>query len=493
MNNDNINLKNRENKEVTLVFTPFSIEDNIDDKEVDRYKNQIFNLWKESAKNQNPNISYIDEILPTNTNPISLGQLCIITYLKKHNIKVNYIYGDYWIMKKNYTLEQFIEYIIDTSKNSCMIGFYSMTPTINVTLHLMKAIKSKLPNIVTVLGGPHGTYVDELTLNDNYFVDVVARSEGEKTILEIVNAIYEKNKDFSEVLGITYRENKIVKRNNDRDLINEQEIPTPYYSVLPRDFNCLLTVMYARGCPYSCKFCAEGNMWRHKLRYRNPQDVANEIKYINDNCIQRVIHVCDSEIDSIPSKLEELLDCIIRMNLDCKLTVNLRCDAFKRINKRIIDKMKKAGIVAYLIGSESASDQMLKIMGRNSTFLDFIKTIELLKNNDAGFIFPGVMVGFPGETVDTINITKKEFLSLLDNRMVDYFFPRVFIPYPGSQPYMNPEKYDIKVSLNFDDYVRYGVNQPFVSNLLSQEDLKCEMFKFYQEIVDHYKILKEKS
>jgi len=386
-------------KEITLVFTPFTPEEDLDDAEVNAYKNRIFEAWKKKAKRESLNVTYIDEILPTDTAPISLGQLCLISYLQKHGVHVNYIYGDYWIKKKRLTAREFEEMIVRISKNSCMVGFYSMTPTIGRTIDLIEALKKDLPQTITVLGGPHGTYADIEALETWKSLDVVARGEGEETLLELIDAITEKNGDLSTVKGITYRAKEKIRRNPDRDLIAAEEIPAPEYSVLPEDFNCLLLVMYARGCPYTCRFCAEGKIWRHRLRFRNPAVVADEIQYIVEHWKQRVIHICDSEIDAVPSKLEELLDQIIQRNIPCKLTVNLRCDAHKRLTPNLLDKMKRAGIVAYLIGSESASDSMLETMGRNSLFSDFVKTVQVLRAADAGFIFPGVMIGFPGETV----------------------------------------------------------------------------------------------
>lgn len=476
-------------KEITLVFTPFSLQDYSDDEvEINQYKNRAFSMWQNYVLHKKGDISYINEILPSNTNPISLGQLCLVSYLNDNGVKVNYVHGDYFIKKKNYTVQMFKDYLVELSHNSCMIGFYSMTPTINVTLDLMEYVKLRLPGLTTVLGGPHGTYTDVVTIEKYPFIDIVSRGEGEKTTLQIINAITEGNSNFCDISGITFRKDGVAVRNEDRDLICSKEIPSPDYSILPKDFNCLLTVMYARGCPYSCKFCAEGNIWRHKLRFRDPRIVAKEIQYVNNEWGQRVIHICDSEIDAAPKKLIELLDSIIELDLECKLTVNLRCDAYKRLTPELLKKMKKAGIVAYLIGVESASDYMLDVMGRRSNFLDFLKTIDLLNKYDAGFIFPGIMVGFPGETIDSIEKTKREFLKLLDEDRVDYFFPKVFIPYPGTDPFENNEEYKINLSNNWAEYARFGVKQPFTSNILSRENLEYHMYDFYKKIIEHYTI-----
>ena len=244
--------------------------------------------------------------------------------------------------------------------------------------------------------------------------------------------------------------------------------------------------MYARGCPFRCKFCAEGNIWRHKLRFRSAEHVAQEIKYINDNWPQRVIHICDSEIDAVPKKLEELLSAIEKLDINVKFTVNIRCDAHKRLTPAIVNRMKKIGVVAYLIGVESASDHMLECMGRQSVFSDFIKTIDLLNLCDAGFIFPGVMVGFPGETPETLRETKRQFLKLLREDRIDYFFPKLFIPYPGTEPYEKQKEYGIKLNDKWSEFARFGLQQPFKLKKFDGADLKTEMLDFYERIVECY-------
>ncbi|MHA2357037.1 MAG: cobalamin-dependent protein, partial [Candidatus Thorarchaeota archaeon] len=60
------------------------------------------------------------------------------------------------------------------------------------------------PETTTVVGGQHFTALDQETLVDYPFVDVVIRGEGELTLTELVKAV-EDSTPFSNIQGLTYR------------------------------------------------------------------------------------------------------------------------------------------------------------------------------------------------------------------------------------------------------------------------------------------------
>ena len=59
------------------------------------------------------------------------------------------------------------------SLNSDIVGVTSATLTYNPALDILKAAKSALPNVVTMIGGPHVTVMDKETFQDSGNVDIV--------------------------------------------------------------------------------------------------------------------------------------------------------------------------------------------------------------------------------------------------------------------------------------------------------------------------------
>ncbi|WP_225370787.1 B12-binding domain-containing radical SAM protein, partial [Methanobrevibacter arboriphilus] len=69
-----------------------------------------------------------------------------------------------------------------------VVGLTATTATINNALEYVKNIKRVLPNVLSVIGGPHTTFVPEETLIDEESLDVVVIGEGEETFVDLVEA-----------------------------------------------------------------------------------------------------------------------------------------------------------------------------------------------------------------------------------------------------------------------------------------------------------------
>lgn len=470
-------------KEVTLIFPPVPyIDETKKEALVSDFKLKTYNLWLSHIQKKFGPSSDLHKVLPSKANPISLGLLSLSAYLKKRDVKVNYIHCDYWLYKKGLTRDDLLGFIVQETSTSNVCGLYSTTPMVDYTMQIAQAIKLKNPEIIVVVGGPHVTFVDIETINQHPYIDFVVRGEGEETFYEIIKNSDQIAKLKMEIRGTTYRSNGIAKRAPDRPLLPAAEIPSPDFDILPKDYNLLLTDMYSRGCPFRCKFCAEHEIWKNKVRFRDPQIVAEELAQIKQSFNQDLIHIADSEVDVFPDRLKELLDAIEHKKINCRYTVNLRPDAYKRINSTMLNRMIDLGFAGFFIGVESGSDYMLDQMGRKSIFSDFLKTIDLLNQSNVKIIIPYLMLGFPGETEDTLNETQEKFITLLKEERISFLFPKIFIPYPGTDPYKNPESYSIKISKNWKEFSRFGFPPPFSSPCLSNEILSASIIQFYERI-----------
>lgn len=477
-------------KEVTLIF-PLVLQINENKKEalVSDLKFKAYKLWASRIQKKFGPSSDLYKVFPSKANPISLGLLSLSAYLKMRDVKVNYIHCDYWLYKKGLSWNDLLEFVAQKTNTSNVCGLYSTTPMINYTMEIAQAIKLKNPEIIVVVGGPHVTFVDIETINQHPYIDFVVRGEGEETLYEIIKNSDQIAKTEVEIQGTTYRSYGIAKRAPDRPLLSAAEIPSPDFDILPKDYDLLLIDMYSRGCPFGCNFCVEHEIWRNSVRFRDPRIVAEELTQIKQKFNQDLIHIADSEIDVSFNSLNRLLDAIDHEKIDCRYTVNLRSDAYKRLNSTILNRMNYLGFVGFFIGVESGSDYMLDRMGRRSTFSDFLKTIDLLNQNNIKIIIPYLISGFPGETEDTLNETQEKFITLLEEECISFLFPKIFIPYPGTDPYKKPEAYSIKISKDWEKYSRFGFPPPFSSSCLSNEILSASIIRFYERI---YAVLQRK-
>lgn len=79
--------------------------------------------------------------------------------------------------------------------NPSIVGVTATTPLIKKALEYIKSIKKLLPNILTVIGGPHATFLPIKTLRECPELDVVVIGEGEETFKELALEYESKGKN----------------------------------------------------------------------------------------------------------------------------------------------------------------------------------------------------------------------------------------------------------------------------------------------------------
>jgi len=68
--------------------------------------------------------------------------------------------------------------------NPQLVAVTATTSTIKSTLKYVELVKNILPNSLTVIGGPHATFMPFETLKDSENLDVVVMGEGEQTMVD---------------------------------------------------------------------------------------------------------------------------------------------------------------------------------------------------------------------------------------------------------------------------------------------------------------------
>ncbi len=166
-----------------------------------------------------------------------------------------------------------------------VIGITSTTPSFGEACKVVRAIKNLKPECMVVMGGPHVSFEDYSTLKSSY-VDVVVRGEGELTMRDLVKCL-EKGESLSKVLGITYREKGVIRRNPDRPFIEDLDALFVSYHKLPMSryrFEGLnyATIVSSRGCPYGCVFCSSSLLHGKKWRCQSAERVGREVRFLID-------------------------------------------------------------------------------------------------------------------------------------------------------------------------------------------------------------------
>ncbi|MEM2703022.1 MAG: radical SAM protein [Candidatus Bathyarchaeia archaeon] len=369
-----------------------------------------------------------------------------------------------------FTYEDFRKEI--SKRQPDIVGITSTILTYKSALQIAKITKETHPNCLTVLGGPHATFWDDRALEECPYLDVVVRKEGEYTLLELAERI-EKNRDYYDVLGITFRKNGEIVRNPDRPYIEDLDsLPFPAFHLWPierlQKYGTLIfQTLTSRGCVHQCEFCLEVRLHGQKYRARSPKNVVDELEFFHKTYGAEYFTFVDVTFTLDQARTKKICDEIIRR----KLNINWSCETrIDMVTKELLQKMRKAGCVSISYGVESGSQQILNAMNKKISLEQTVKVFKWTK--EAG-IKPLAMavLGFPGETKETALETIKFVERLTPDYMGCY---TIATPYPGTPLYNYVKE---KGWLKITDFDKYDEATPtFDTPTLSMEELK-EIFE----------------
>jgi len=355
-----------------------------------------------------------------------------------------------------------------------LVGVTTMTPTIQSALQSTRVAKEACPNATVAVGGPHATFMDKQILNEESSVDVVARGEGEETLLELAQSATESKK-LQDILGITFRSGKDLIQTPARPTIkNLDDLPYPAYNLFALDKYLLygklfLPVITSRGCPFQCAFCTTSRILGKEYRARSPKNIVDELEHI-----ERVYHAdsftfYDDTLTLDKGRMFKICDEIrargIRIPWDCQTRVD-------QVTKEILSKMKESNCQQVFFGVESGCQTILDAVNKRTTVEQNEKAIRMAK--EAGlFVSISIILGYPGETPEML----KQTLDFIRRAEPDDVYLCIATPYPGTELRRVVEEKGWKMS---PDWSKYDTVTPVFENPnLSDEDVQKLRSTFY--------------
>ena len=354
-----------------------------------------------------------------------------------------------------------------------LVGATSVTMTVDNALKVLQDVKKFRPRIPTVMGGPHVTFAARETLEGHPELDLVVLGEGERTIVELVQAI-EKNTDLETVAGIAYRQGQKIRFTPSRPFIQDLDsLPPPARHLLPlgryRTLRMPISMTTSRGCPFKCIFCVGRQMVGAKVRYRSPESVVDEMESLASMNFHQ-INLADDLFTANKPHCLAVCDEIVKRRLDIKWTSFARVDT---VSVELLSQMRRAGCTAVSFGIESGDPAILKTIQKGITRDQVIAAVEMCKQ--AGVApYASFILGLPGETEESIQETFA-FGETLKNMGLMYGF-HLLAPFPGTAVREQHEDYGIRIlSTDWSDYHanRAIVETPGVSQARLNELIVC--------------------
>ncbi|MBI4763676.1 MAG: radical SAM protein [Deltaproteobacteria bacterium] len=283
-------------------------------------------------------------------------------------------------------------------------------------------IRRLAPEIKIIMGGPlvynsyllyqlrNGDYDTASCTHDYFFlnaeeyyykdIDVfVIEEQGENTLYQVIEAI-KKGRDYKKISNLAYyRNNHLVftgRRAEDNsfteDLILWDQVPDEYLSpVFP--------MRGSRGCPYRCRYCNFSP--NRAFRLKSAEIVGQEIAALAKTGKVKLIRFTDDNLFLNFKKVEEYCRKIMEVGKGMRWSSFIRANSISRESVKLL---RDSGCISTMIGMESGNKNILKEMKKEDTPERYIETVELLNQHGISTQLT-FLIGFPGETLETIEDT----------------------------------------------------------------------------------------
>ncbi len=335
--------------------------------------------------------------------------------------------------------------------------------------------KQIYPDILVEVGGHHIGLLGGVVLKECNDIDVVVRYEGEIPIKELLE-YHQGKRAISEINGIVFRRSLLEKEGGQKtdylspfrakvfnckdycedviyddilentlrsDVIDLNEMPFLKYDLYPNFLTYPPYVEESRGCYGSCEYCTNYSINGKKYRKKDSERFLEELKYAIS------IYGKDREYPLLASIF----------GVDVKNTIKI-CEGIKRNFNSIkwfsesrvdanweeyIDLMYESGCNLFGIGMETASPEILRLMGKTKNPEYYIEKTEkfithVKKYKDA--ILHLHLMFYAGETPETVKSTLKFIIKWIDYIDSAHYSP--LFDFPGTKLWNNFNDYNKK-------------------------------------------------
>ena len=389
----------------------------------------------------------VDNILPV----LGLGYLA-------NAIKDKYQVRILDCMKEDFSLDNYARYLKDYKPD--VVGIQCFTYDIYIVADYLKQTRQILPDVITMIGGPHPTAMPEESMsffgNTLNYAFISEAEEGLPELLALIEGKGLTNENLSKVKNLIWRNGNQIVANPVTYIADVGKLGMPAWDLMPPDtypkspFSAfykrfpVAPIITSRGCPYKCTYCQASLISGKRMRYRPVSLVVEEIRYLQRTFGVKEFQIIDDNFTLNRKYVMDFCNAIIDNHIDITWTCpnGVRLDT---LNDEMIEAMKSSGCYIISAGIESGSDRILKYVKKHETtdiMMDKVRMIQRHGIDVIGFF----ILGFPTETIkemrQTIRFSKD--LGLLRANFL------LFHPIPGTEIYTMLNHTGELTNINYD-------------------------------------------
>ena len=278
-------------------------------------------------------------------------------------------------------------------------------------LHLARLIKSRDPEKLIVAGGHHASCAAAPLLANHPEIDIIVIHEGERTLVEIADAMPHLKERLAQIPGVAYRDGQKVRFTRPRPTLDDLDAlpfpdrrgPVHMIAGVPTSY-----LMGSRGCYGNCAYCCITTLHRmapgRRFRQRNVERIADEMAelYHGRGVRQFVFH---DDNFLVPSKAinharVSAFEKALKQRRIERIALVIKCRPVDA-DREILRRLKGLGLVRVFLGIESATARGLSSLERKQSVADSERALETCAQLDISAQFT-LMVFNPDATLDTL-------------------------------------------------------------------------------------------
>ncbi|HIE22613.1 MAG TPA: TIGR04190 family B12-binding domain/radical SAM domain protein, partial [Candidatus Korarchaeota archaeon] len=337
-------------------------------------------------------------------------------------------------------------------------------------IEVAKMIKQLHPDSSVVLGGISSSYYWKEIMRSYPFVDFIIRGDStEHPFSYLAEKIEKRNKDFSSIPNLVWRENGRIRANQityvpdsldyvspSYDFVIKQilrtrdlALSTPFASFLKNPITAVLT---AKGCVFNCIGCGGSKSFysnflcRKRLALKSPERIGREIQSIAEKLRAPIFILVDIRLGG-----RERAENIIKEIKSIDVGNDLMFEFFFPVERSLLKLIARLGDNVYIqISPETQKEKARYAYGRAYKN----KSLEKMINNSINLGIRRIdlyfMTGLPYQEVnDAIGVSDYFEYLLKDHNAVGRLeaFTAPLAPFidPGSLAFESPEKFGYRI------------------------------------------------
>jgi len=301
--------------------------------------------------------------------------------------------------------------IVQLGAEVVMTAHVGSTPAHTCCLHLLHAVKTALPQVVTVYGGVHPTYHHKAILEEHPEVDIIIRGEGEATVVELVAILAQQAEcsgkcdpvvELGQVRSLAWRCQGLpvvtgarppIQHLDDYRIGWELIEDWDKYQAFGRGRAAV--VQFSRGCPHTCTYCGQWMFWK-RWRHRDVTRFVDEVTWLYTEHDVRFFWLADENPTTDEQIWRQVLEELSARKLPIGLCASIRAQDIVR-DAALLPLYRRAGFLYILMGVEAVTDEQLVKLRKGSSVNDSYQAVRLLRAHQIMSIIDYI-VGIADET-----------------------------------------------------------------------------------------------